>query len=360
MAHLVVIAGPDAGQVVALPAGEPQLIGRSSEAIRSTDRSVSRRHAELTPELDGGWSIRDLASRHGTMVQGRRLLASVRLLAGNLIRCGTTEYLYKEAEASPGIAPVEPAPADAVPALAHSIKNILQGLRGGTDTIQMALDRGDLDLARRGWPLVSRNLDRIYALSLNLLALARPRTLDLVGVSLGEVVRDAVALARGSADARGVSLAVVVEQAPQDVWADQSSIHHAVLNLLLNAIEAAPAKTGSVRIVVGVWGGHDDSPPATPRAFIAVEDNGGGVDPSIAPLLFRPFASTKGQRGSGLGLAVTQHIAQAHGGDVEWDRDHTDGARFVLWLPTGRPESDPDETSGPEALDPGVVDEKFR
>ncbi len=240
---------------------------------------------------------------------------------------------------------------EAVPALAHSIKNILQGLRGGTDTVELALARGDLELARRGWPLVARNLDRIYALSLNLLALARPRPLDRTLVSLGELVRDVAVLARGTAERRGVRVTVQVLQAPDDLWIDQAAVHHGLLNVLLNAVEASPAKGGEVHVTVWTTSGE---------AIVAVTDNGPGIHPSISTGLFEPFVSSKGQRGSGLGLAVTRRMAQAHGGDVEWDRSHEPGTRIILRLPMGRPAGDPDETVGPTSLDPSAVDEKFR
>ncbi len=354
MARLTVTHGPDAGKAIELPPGQPQLLGRSSEAIPSSDRCMSRRHAELTPELDGGWSIRDLASRYGTWVEGTRLTQPCRLVEGDRIRCGGTEFRYGAAPLlTPGAGGDKPMPDadEAIPALAHSIKNILQGLRGGTDTVELALLRGDLDLARRGWPLVARNLDRIYSLSLNLLALARPRPLDRTPVSLGELVRDASVLARGAAERRGVRLSVEVLQAPTDLWVDHAAMHHAVLNVLLNAVEAAPAKTGMVSVHVSAAAGE---------AIVAVIDDGPGIDPVIAPGLFEPFVSSKGQRGSGLGLAVTRRVVRAHGGEVEWEQSHTPGTRIVLRLPTGAPDGDPDETTGPASLDPAAVDEKFR
>jgi hypothetical protein len=59
---------------------------------------------------------------------------------------------------------------EAVASLSHAIRNIIQSLRGGADAVELALAREDLNLAREGWPILSRNLDRIYALTLNMLA----------------------------------------------------------------------------------------------------------------------------------------------------------------------------------------------
>ncbi|MCZ6735007.1 MAG: FHA domain-containing protein, partial [Planctomycetota bacterium] len=72
MLVLHVLQGPDRGMRFDLPADEPQLIGRSSESLPLTDSTVSRRHAELTPD-DGKWFLRDLDSSNGTFVNGARI-----------------------------------------------------------------------------------------------------------------------------------------------------------------------------------------------------------------------------------------------------------------------------------------------
>lgn len=360
MARLTVIHGPDSGQVFDLPSGTPQLVGRSSEAIPSTDRAMSRRHAELTPEMDGGWSIRDLASRFGTFVSGERVTGPLRLTPGDRVHCGGTVYRF-EVLSQVGVVPAAsaavPSAEAAVPALAHSIKNILQGLRGGTDTIEMALARGDVELARRGWPLVARNIDRIYSLSLNLLAMARPRPLDRAPAAIGEVVRDVVALAASAASRRGVTVETIVAGGGGELWLDIASIHHALLNLVLNAVEAAPPTGGRVEVRTGI-----EQRGGSEWMVVTITDNGAGVPAAVAGQLFEAFVSSKGQRGSGLGLPVARHIARAHGGDVEWDRQAGEGAGtcFVVRLPMGRPAADPDETTGPASSDPSALDARFR
>ena len=81
MLLLQVIEGPDQGRVLPLPEDEPQLIGRSSEALPSTDTSISRRHAELTPD-EGVWFVRDLDSANGTFVNDELISDRVALQPG--------------------------------------------------------------------------------------------------------------------------------------------------------------------------------------------------------------------------------------------------------------------------------------
>lgn len=94
---LTVIQGPDKGRRYELPDHEPQLIGRSSEALPLSDNAVSRRHAELTPD-DGVWYIRDLQSQNGTHVNGVRIEQPTRLRPGDQIRTGQSLFVFGTTE----------------------------------------------------------------------------------------------------------------------------------------------------------------------------------------------------------------------------------------------------------------------
>ena len=93
MLLLTITQGPDRGKAFNLPNNEPQLIGRSSEALRITDFTVSRRHAELTPD-SGHWYIRDLQSHNGTYVNGVRINKRTKLKIGDEIRAGSTVFAF--------------------------------------------------------------------------------------------------------------------------------------------------------------------------------------------------------------------------------------------------------------------------
>ncbi|MEM1447312.1 MAG: FHA domain-containing protein, partial [Planctomycetota bacterium] len=81
MLILTVIQGPDKGRRFELPDHEPQQIGRSSEALPLTDQTISRRHAEMTPDA-GRWILRDLGSSNGTFVNGVRVTEARTLQPG--------------------------------------------------------------------------------------------------------------------------------------------------------------------------------------------------------------------------------------------------------------------------------------
>lgn len=351
MHQLEVIAGPDAGACHLLPDGEPQLIGRSTEALGSHDPTVSRRHAELTPS-EGQWWITDLRSTHGTLVNGQRIGSRTRLREGDRVQCGQTAFVFRSGVGGAGggggagDAPAAADPArlqsigQTVATLSHSVKNILQGLRSGADAVELALGKGDLAMAREGWPIVARNLDRISWLVMNMLAFAKERPLEIAPTDMGALVRDVCDLMRASAERRRVKLEAQVPEVLPPAPVDANAVHQILLNLLANAVEAAPDRTGHVRVTARV----DERAGVF---AVSVEDDGPGVPASQRATLFAPFSSSKGQRGTGLGLAVALRLAQQHGGTVEHQDVQPRGTRMTVTLPAHRQDPDSERTHGP-------------
>ena len=143
MLALIVTRGPDRGRAFTLPEREPQLVGRSSEALHLTDGTVSRRHAELTPD-DGRWTLRDLGSRHGTRVNGVRIAGAVEVRAGDRIAVGDTELLaIREGEGSP-VALDERAETEAINAIAGAAANA-DGDRVAARLVSLAAEPTDAD-----------------------------------------------------------------------------------------------------------------------------------------------------------------------------------------------------------------------
>jgi signal transduction histidine kinase len=122
-------------------------------------------------------------------------------------------------------------------------------------------------------------------------------------VDLGLLLAEVADLAQPLASQRSVSLGVEGEGS---VGADREQLRRALLNLLRNAVEAAPAAS-EVEVAVKVAGGE---------AVFEVRDRGAGLAPEARASLFRPFFTTK-ERGTGLGLALAKKVAEAHGGTLE-------------------------------------------
>lgn len=571
MLVLTVIQGPDKGKKFELPSNEPQLIGRSSEALPNTDNAMSRRHAELTPD-EGQWYIRDLQSQNGTYVNGLKITDRTRLRPGDQIRVGQTLLVFGHTEAADpdivrivgtskldaavektlasagltaglgdslsGVAnplsdplsdslilaepepraaavdhlrviyrlstllttqvldrtqllksvldlvfaefgpergcimmmngPLDTSPTpvavkykappkdpddakihvsrtilyhalaksegvlstnamadprfasgdsvqrahvrsaicspirfrdrmygaiyidstianytftpeqlallnaigqhaglalgnaelyqqklqserlaamgETVAMLSHSIKNILQGLRGGADVVEMGLKRSDLKIASGGWAILKRNLDRIISLTMNMLAFSRQRAVEPDLTPIGPLIEDCAQLLEGLCSARQVALLIDLDAEIPPIPLDAPLVHQALMNLLTNGVEAVDPGRGvvTVRGIYRPQGGVLPPPkpilgaPSTaprPEVEIAVIDNGPGIPASKQPWVFDPFNTTKGVKGTGLGLAVAKRIAEEHGGAILLESAEHKGASFRLILP---------------------------
>lgn len=552
MLILTVMQGPDKGRKFELPDNEPQLIGRSSEALPLTDNTVSRRHAELTPD-DGVWWIRDLHSQNGTYVNGVRIVERTKLKPGDQIRTGATLFVFGAAEPGeekdlirlvgpdlleaeiertltsnedsvilaepepraaavdhlrviyrlttittqalsrqellkrvlelviaefkpergfimlgsgaegdplrPAIVKYRTPPKDkeeaqftvsstiirhalehaegvlstnamtdrrfqsgdsvqrlrirsaicspirfgertfgaiyidssianytftaeqlalmnaigqhtglalanadhyaqklqterlaaigeTVASLSHAIKNILQGLRGGADVVEMGLKKDDLKIARGGWEILKRNLDRIVSLTLNMLAFSRQRAVEPELTHLGQLIEECAQLLEGQCNTKGVALILDPDPELPPVPLDAPLMHQALMNLMTNAVEAVEHGKGvvTVRASYHPAGSRGDGSP--PVVEVAVIDNGPGIPKDRLSRLFEPFHTTKGAKGTGLGLAVTKRIVEEHRGRIRVDSTEGQGSAFRIILPADTAKIiDPSETA---------------
>ncbi|MDE3177477.1 MAG: MASE1 domain-containing protein [Pseudomonadota bacterium] len=143
-------------------------------------------------------------------------------------------------------------------------------------------------------------------------------------VDLGDLAGVILRLQTDAASERGVTLRLnASDEGPLRARIDRVGVEQALANLVLNAIEAAPARTGVVAIALARRGA---------MAVLSVQDNGRGVATEIAERLFEPFETTK-PRGMGLGLPLAKEIAAQHGGRLNWRPVAPQGARFELELP---------------------------
>jgi len=241
---------------------------------------------------------------------------------------------------------------EAVASLSHSIKNMLQGLRGGADAVELALHRGDLELAKEGWPILSRNLDRIVRLTLNMLAYSKPGTLDIELCDVNGLIRDAVDLLRVTLDRTGTETILDLDDSMPPMPIDHSAVHQVLMNLLTNAADA----TGGTNGLITVRSAYD---AGTRSAVVEVSDNGPGIPREWHDDIFEAFVSRKGQRGTGLGLSVSRKIVEAHGGTIAVTSQVGAGATFAVTLPSDHQRLRASDTLPPKAEPGAAFDEDF-
>jgi PAS domain S-box-containing protein len=214
--------------------------------------------------------------------------------------------------------------------LAHEIKNPLAGIQGAVDILIRRRDRNDPE--REALEGIRHEVERIDGTVRALLARARPRALSPTQVSLTELTLRAVNVARSQAIgglARGHRVHVVFDQPEDDVVlaVDAPQIEDAVLNLILNAIEAI-REDGRITVAIK----REQSEDIGDEAVIEVADTGRGISEENLGRIFNPFfTTTKG--GTGLGLPAVRRIARAHGGRVEAISEIGQGSTFRIHLP---------------------------
>jgi signal transduction histidine kinase len=218
--------------------------------------------------------------------------------------------------------------------LAHEIKNPLAGIQGAVDILIRRRDKTDPE--REALEGMRHEVTRIDSTVRALLDRARPRLVSVKSTSLSDVARRAVNLARAQLSqviAKGGHVTVHFEPPADPVIApvDAAQIEDAVLNLIINAIDATEGQ-GEVRIRVARANNSSDEED---EAIIEVSDNGCGISEADLGRIFSPFFTTT-IGGTGLGLPAVRRIARAHGGTVEVTSSLGKGSTFTLHLPINR------------------------
>lgn len=207
--------------------------------------------------------------------------------------------------------------------MAHEIGSPLQILEGRARS--MKKQAADPALVRRTADMIIEQSERITRIVKQLLSLNRRRPPVRKPVDAEKLVRGVVALLELEARRRDVRIEVVIE-ASANILADADQLQQVALNLLRNALDAAPRKS---TIVISL-GGDDE------QLVLLVSDEGAGVPESARPHLFEPFFTTKAASGgTGLGLSAVLSIAREHHGRAEFVDVDAAGCRVKVTLPRG-------------------------
>jgi signal transduction histidine kinase len=212
--------------------------------------------------------------------------------------------------------------------LSHHVKNILQGLKGGGYMINEGLKGQDLNTIRAGWEICEKTHGRIESMVLDMLTMSKQRDPKRESTNLILLIQDVLSIAKLSAADAKVQLDWTPPAVAQEILADPEGLHRAVLNLVLNAIDATGGRPDA-KVTVELE--QDDA-----GARIKVQDNGIGIPKSQLKSIFSLFESTKGNRGTGLGLPVSQKIIHEHGGEITVASIVDQGTIFTIQLPTSK------------------------
>lgn len=248
------------------------------------------------------------------------------IAAGQVAGCLANARLHEKVVAAERLAAV----GQTVAGLSHCVKNILQGIKGGGYILAKGIEKADLERVRSGWEMVERNNAFMEELVYDLLSYSKPREPQYTPADLNELCSDLCDLSRERARQKGVELAFEPAAELGVVDIDPTGIRRCVLNLIGNAVDACE-EGGAVTVQVR-------APAEDEFVRIIVRDTGCGMSEESLAKLFTVFFSTKGSKGTGLGLPVTQKIVEEHGGRIDVESQEGKGTAFTICLPPTRPD----------------------
>ncbi len=217
--------------------------------------------------------------------------------------------------------------------LSHHIKNILQGIEGGAYLVNEAMRNGELEAVQLGWKMVEKNQLRIKSLVLDMLAYGKERRPKLAEHDMNQIVAEVVELVAQKAREQHIEFVFQASDARASIYGEFDSLYHAILNLITNAIDSCiefrkasqtDDYTPKISVIVSVDSSHVET---------IVIDNGEGLSETERASLFIAFESTKGGKGTGLGLAVSKKIVSEHGGSIRVESEPLKGSTFIVRLP---------------------------
>jgi signal transduction histidine kinase len=214
-----------------------------------------------------------------------------------------------------------------IAALSHHIKNILQALRSGSDILKMGIASKDDALLQQGWKMAEKAQGKIYDLVMDMLSYSKDREPAIELTDLNVLVKEVVELVGPRATELGIKLETSFEKNLPPVPVDPEGLHRALLNIVGNAMDAVEDRKNP-QVTIGTRRDVEEG-----WVRVLVLDNGVGIPPQKVNEIFKPFVSTKGARGTGLGLAVSRKILREHGGDIVVQSQPGKGSKFILRLP---------------------------
>ena len=217
-----------------------------------------------------------------------------------------------------------------VAGLAHGIKNILHGLKGGSYLVDIGIKKDESEKLKKGWDMIKRNIGRTSNLVMDLLSYSKAREPEFETCLPNQIADDVCALVEDKASENNVKLVRNFDDSIGEVLMDPNSVHEILLNLMTNAVDACLFdEDTSKNFQVTLKTIHEKDNVIQ----FEISDNGLGMDEAVVKKLFTSFFSTKGHRGTGLGLMVTRKLIEEHNGSIDVKSKPGKGTTFTVRIP---------------------------
>jgi signal transduction histidine kinase len=228
--------------------------------------------------------------------------------------------------------------------ISHGIKGLLTGLDGGMYLLKLGFAKDNKNQIKEGWDIVQRRVTEIRKMVLDILFYAKERDLQLQRLNIRNFVEEVAKELEPKMKSQQIEFITDFNSHIGQFEVDGTYLHSALVNIMENAIDACGRdKTKKAhRIVFGVKKRKD-------KINIEIFDNGIGMNSETQKKLFTPFFSTKGNKGTGLGLFISNTVIEQHGGEIVVKSTPDQGTLFRIMIPEIIPQAAKatDEKSAP-------------
>jgi len=227
-----------------------------------------------------------------------------------------------------------------ISSISHGLKGLLNGLDGGIYLVNSGMDKDNPERLKKGWGIVLRNVSRIRSMVMDILYYAKDRDPDWQKISVEALYDEVWDMVERKASDQSINLLSEPLDSDGHFEADHKAIRTMLVNLIENSIDACrlDKKKDEHTVRFGHRGDAD-------IVIFEIEDNGIGMDRETREKAFSLFFSSKGMEGTGLGLFISNKIAQSHNGNVLVESEPGVGTKFTVALPRIQPSEERREES---------------
>jgi signal transduction histidine kinase len=229
-----------------------------------------------------------------------------------------------------------------ISSISHGIKGLLTGLDGGMYILEKGFARGNQGQITEGWDVVKQMVERIRKMVLDILFYAKERDLRWERIDALSFAEEIAKVVEPKIRSGGIEFEEDFDLTIGELEINAGYVHSALLNILDNALDACSRDKSKSRHKITLKVKQDKD-----HIIFDIADNGIGMDAGTSEKIFTPFFSLKGEKGTGLGLFISNKIIEQHGGEIIVKSKLGQGTLFRIKMPKLQPESipTPNETS---------------
>ncbi|WP_321402054.1 response regulator [Maridesulfovibrio sp.] len=212
--------------------------------------------------------------------------------------------------------------------MSHGVKGMLTALDGGIYRLESGLRKNDQERVTEAAAVLKNVVGRVKKMVLDILYYAKSREIEVETVSAAHFLRDTAALIVPKAAAANVQYSVDIPEDLGNIDVDSSSMSAAIVNFLENGVDACSPNQPDRKYKIDV-----SARDLGDKIELAISDNGAGMDRETKEKIFTLFFSSKGKRGTGIGLFISNQTIEQHGGRIQVESEPQQGTTFTIMLP---------------------------